>query len=61
MLSKQNQIWKGTNSMIPWKCAENANSERNSILAVAGGWEDRKVENILKLASGDDGAALWIY
>lgn len=47
--------------MIPWKCAEKANSETNSMLAVARGWGGRRVENILKLASGDDGTALWIY
>ena len=40
--------------MIPWKCPEKVNSETKRILAVARGWESRRVETILKLASGDD-------
>lgn len=40
--------------MVPWKCPEKANSEAKSTLAVARGWESRREENILRLASGDD-------
>ena len=47
--------------MIPWKCPEKANSETKSTLAVARGWESRRVEGIPTPASVDGRRAPWMY